>query len=161
MWEMKTVLIAAALLVAVTGFCIYQLNSDKKVGHPSEIKSESPCEKAYKKYYLNGGDCFNLMDEDFVGCNCTWLYGEKQCEKYMWYQLFKICCIVKFLIQNKTSRKKLDSKTDKTKKFDSKSDKKKKLLYKIMLFRKTFLFKILLLRKCFFYSKSCFLEKVF
>ena len=41
----KTVLLVAALLSAATGFCIYQVNSDKKVGQNSEIKSESPCEK--------------------------------------------------------------------------------------------------------------------
>ena len=45
MCEIETVLIVAALLLAATGFCIYQANSEKKVGHYSEIKSESPCEK--------------------------------------------------------------------------------------------------------------------
>ena len=49
MCEIKTVLIVAALLLATTGFCINQVNSGKKVGHHSEIKSESPCEKEYKK----------------------------------------------------------------------------------------------------------------
>ena len=43
MCEIKTVLIVAVLLLAVTGFCIYQVNP--KVGQRSEIKSESPCEK--------------------------------------------------------------------------------------------------------------------
>ena len=55
MCGIKTVLIVAALLIAVTGFFIYQVNS--KVGHYSEIKIESPCEKEYKKYCLNGGEC--------------------------------------------------------------------------------------------------------
>ena len=45
MCEIKTVLIVAVLLLAVTGFCIYQANSEKNVGHHSEIKTESPCEK--------------------------------------------------------------------------------------------------------------------
>ena len=49
MCEIKTVLIVAALLLAATGFCIYQLNSEKKVGHHSEIKSESPCEMYTEK----------------------------------------------------------------------------------------------------------------
>ena len=49
MCEIKIVLIVAALLIAAAGFCIYQLNSETKVGHHSEIKSESPCEKEYKK----------------------------------------------------------------------------------------------------------------
>ena len=56
MCEIKTVLIVAALLVAATCFCIYQVNSGKKVGHHSEIKIESPCEKEYKTYCLNGSD---------------------------------------------------------------------------------------------------------
>ena len=49
MYKIKTVLILAASLFAATGFCIYQVHSEKKVGHHSEIKSESPCEKEYKK----------------------------------------------------------------------------------------------------------------
>ena len=49
MCEIKTVLIIAVLLLAATGFCIYQVKSEKKVGQHSEIKSESPCEKEYKK----------------------------------------------------------------------------------------------------------------
>ena len=48
MCEIKTVFIVAALLLAATGFCIYQVNSEKKVGHHSEIKSESPCEMSTK-----------------------------------------------------------------------------------------------------------------
>ena len=45
MCEIKSVLIAAALPLAATGFCINQVNSDKKVGRQSEIRSESPCKK--------------------------------------------------------------------------------------------------------------------
>ena len=48
MCEIKTVLIVAALLLAATGFCIYQVNSEKKLGHHSQMKSESPCEKEYQ-----------------------------------------------------------------------------------------------------------------
>ena len=87
MCEMKTVLIVAVLLLAVTGFCIYQEkteNSEKKVEHHSEIKSEGPCEKEYKEYCMNGGECFYLVDEDIAACNCTWMYGGKRCEKYKW-----------------------------------------------------------------------------
>ena len=85
MCEIKTVLVVAALLLAATSFCIYQVKTEKKVGHHSEIKSESPCEEEYKNYCLNSGKCYCLNDEDIVGCNCTWLYGGKQCEKYMWW----------------------------------------------------------------------------
>ena len=54
------------------------------MGHHSEIKSESLCEKGYKKYCMNGGECFYLVDEDIAACNCTWMYGGKRYEKYMW-----------------------------------------------------------------------------
>ena len=46
----------------------------------SKIKSQGPCENEYRKYCLNGGDCYYLVDEDIVGCNCTWLFGGKRCE---------------------------------------------------------------------------------
>ena len=82
MFEKKTLLFVAALLLAA-GLCINQVNSERKVGHHSEIKSESPCTKEYKKYCLNSGQCYYLVDEDIVACNCTWLYGGKPCEKYM------------------------------------------------------------------------------
>ena len=78
-------LFVTALLLAATGFCIYQVNSEKKVGHYSGVKSESPCDKEYKKYCSNGGECYYLVDEDIVACNCTWLYGGKRCEKYLWW----------------------------------------------------------------------------
>ena len=57
MCETKTVLIVAVLLLAASGFCIYEVNSGKKVGHHNEIRSESPCEKEYKKSCLNSGEC--------------------------------------------------------------------------------------------------------
>ena len=79
----KTVLIVAVLLLAAAGFYTYQVNSGTKVGHPSEIKCESPCEKEYKNNCLNGCECYYPVDEDIVACNCIWLYGGKRCEKYM------------------------------------------------------------------------------
>ena len=69
MCEIKTVLIVAALLLAATGFCIHPVKP--KVGHHSEIKSESPCEKEYKRCCLNGGECVYVVDQDIVACNCT------------------------------------------------------------------------------------------
>ena len=48
MCEIKTVLIVAILLLAAAGFYTYQVNPN--VGQHGEIKSESPCEKEYKKY---------------------------------------------------------------------------------------------------------------
>ena len=85
MCDIKTVIIVAALLLATTGFCKYQANSEKKVGQHSEIKSEGPCENEYKKYCMNEGECYYLADDDNVGCNCTWMYGGKRCEKYIWW----------------------------------------------------------------------------
>ena len=84
MWEIISVIIVAALLLAVTGFLISLVNSEKKVGNHSEIKSESPCEKEYKKYCLNGGESSYLDDEDIVACNHKWLFEGKRCEKYIW-----------------------------------------------------------------------------
>ena len=56
MCETKAVLVSISilLLVAATGFCMYQVNA--KVGHYSEFKIEIPCEKENKKYCLNGGN---------------------------------------------------------------------------------------------------------
>ena len=85
MCEMKTVLIVAVFLLAAAGFYTHQVNSEMKVGQHSEIKSENPCEKGYKKYCLNGGDCYYVVYEVSVACNCTWLYGRKRCEKYIWW----------------------------------------------------------------------------
>ena len=92
MCEMKTVSIVAVLLLVAADFYTFQVKSETKVGQHSQIKSESPCEKeyiksespcekVYKKYCMNGGECYYLADEDIVGCNCTWMYGGKQCEK--------------------------------------------------------------------------------
>ena len=83
MCEIKTVLIVAASLLAATSFCIYQVNSGKKVGHHSKIEKESLCENEYKKYCLNGGECFYQVDDDIVSCDFTWLCGGNLCEKYM------------------------------------------------------------------------------
>ena len=91
----KTVIVATVLLLAA-GFCMYQVNSEKKKGHHSEIKSEPPCEKEYKKYYLNGGECYYLVYEDIIGCNCPWLYGENRCKKFIWWTQ------VKYSIRNLT-----------------------------------------------------------
>ena len=45
MCQIKTVLIAAVLLVAAAGFFTYKVNSEMKAEQHSEIKSEIPCEK--------------------------------------------------------------------------------------------------------------------
>ena len=85
MCEIKTVSIVAVLLLVAAGFYTYQVNSETKVGQHREIKSESPCGKEYKEYCMNGGECYYIVDEDFVACNCILLYGGKRCEKYMWW----------------------------------------------------------------------------
>ena len=65
MSEIKTSSTVTALLLAATGFCIYQV--DPKAGHHSKIKSESPCDKEYKKFCLNGGKCYYLVEGIFCG----------------------------------------------------------------------------------------------
>ena len=86
MCEIKAVVVSISIILPVAAsFCIYQAQTENKVGHHSKTKSQGPCENEYKKYCLNGGECYYLVDEDIVGCNCTWLYGGKRCEKYMWW----------------------------------------------------------------------------
>ena len=84
MFETNAVVLSISLILLVAAsFCIYQAQTEIKVEHHSKIKNQGPCENQYKKCCLNGGKCYYLVDEDNVGCNCTWLYGGKQCEKYM------------------------------------------------------------------------------
>ena len=85
MCQKKAVVVSLSIfLLVAASFCIYQAQTENKVGHHSEIKSESPCNKQYKKYCLNGGESYYLVDEDIVACNCTGLYGGKRCEKNLW-----------------------------------------------------------------------------
>ena len=84
MCETKSVGVSILLILLVAAsFCIYQAHTENKVGHHSKIKSQGSCENEYKKYCLNGGECYYLVEEDIVGCNRTWLNGGKRCEKYM------------------------------------------------------------------------------
>ena len=69
---------------------MYWINPEKKVGQYSEIKIQKPCENEYEKYCLNGGECYYLIDDDIVGCNCTWFYGGKRCEKYKWWTYVRL-----------------------------------------------------------------------
>ena len=86
MFETKAVVVSISLILLVAAsFCICPAQTENKVGHHSKIKSQSLRENEHKKYCLNGGKCYYLVDEDIVGCNCTWLYGGKRCEKYMWW----------------------------------------------------------------------------
>ena len=69
----KTILMSVCLtLLEKASFCMYWVHPEKKMGEYSEIKIQNPCENEYKKYCLNGGECFHLIDEDTVGRNCTW-----------------------------------------------------------------------------------------
>ena len=86
MCETKAVVASTSkILVVAASFCMYHAHTEIEVGRHSKIRSQGPCENEYEKYCSNGGKCFHLVDEDFVGCNCTWLYGRKRCEKYMWW----------------------------------------------------------------------------
>ena len=86
MCEMKTLLVSDGLISLVTAsFCMYSVYSEKNAGQYSEIKIQNPCENEYKKFCLSSGECYHLNDEDNLGCNCTWLYGGKRCEKNMWW----------------------------------------------------------------------------
>ena len=86
MCETKAVAVSISLILLVAAsFCVYQAHTENKVGHQSKIKSQGPCENEFKKYCLNGGECYYLVGEDIVGWNCIWLYGGKQGEKYIWW----------------------------------------------------------------------------
>ena len=82
MCETKAVVVSISIILLVAAsFCIYQAPTKNKVGHRRKIKSRIPCENEYKKYCLNDGKRCYLVDEEIVGCDCTWLYREKRCEK--------------------------------------------------------------------------------
>ena len=85
MCENKTILVSVCLMLLVTAsFCKYRVQPEKEVGQHSEIKVKSHCENEYKDYCLNGKFHY-LLEEDVLGCNCSWSYGGKRCKKYMWW----------------------------------------------------------------------------
>ena len=86
MWETKTVVVSISIVLRVAAnFCINQAHTETKVGHHGKIKSQGPFENEYKKYSLDGGKCYYLVEEDVVGCNSAEIYGRKRCEKYLWW----------------------------------------------------------------------------
>ena len=61
MCEKKAVVRSMSLILLVAAsFCIYQAHTENKVGHHSKIKSQGPSENEYKKYCLNGGECYAI-----------------------------------------------------------------------------------------------------
>ena len=90
MWETKTVLVLLSIiLLEAASFCICQVHAENKVGHYGEVKIQNACENEYKKYCFNGAECYYLVVEDFLGYNCSWLYGGKRFQKYMWWELVR------------------------------------------------------------------------
>ena len=87
MCDTKAVVILIAvvslILLVAASFSINQVQTENKVVQQIKIKNQVPCEKECKKYCLNGGECWYLVDEDIVGCNCTWFYGGERCKKNM------------------------------------------------------------------------------
>ena len=84
MWETKTTLsLLSVILLVAASFYIYQVHTEKKMGHRNENRSPSRCEEEYKTYSLNGGECFYLVDGDIVGYSFRWLNGVQCCENYM------------------------------------------------------------------------------
>ena len=79
MCETKAVVVSISKILLVASLRIYQAHTENKMGHHSKIKSQGLFENEYKKYCLNGGECLYLVDEDIVGCNCSWLSGGKRC----------------------------------------------------------------------------------
>ena len=84
MCEMKTILVSVCLILLVTpSFCMCWVSLETNVGQYSEIEIQNLCENEYKKYCLNGGECYYLNEDDIVDCNCTWFYRGKLCKKCM------------------------------------------------------------------------------
>ena len=53
MCETKAVVVSISLIsLQVASFCINQAHTENKVGQDSEIQSQDPCEKNYKKYFV-------------------------------------------------------------------------------------------------------------
>ena len=53
MCEIKAVVVAISIILLVAAsFCIYQAQTENKVGYHSKIKSQGTCENEYKKYCL-------------------------------------------------------------------------------------------------------------
>ena len=70
--ERKAVVVSISkILLAAASLCVYRAHAENKEQNHSEIKSQGPCKKEYKKYCANGGECYYLVDKDNVGCSCT------------------------------------------------------------------------------------------
>ena len=68
MCEAKAVpVLVSKIFLVEASFCIYQAHTENKVGHRSKIKLHGPCEYEYKKYCLNGGECYYLVEGGLVG----------------------------------------------------------------------------------------------
>ena len=109
MCESKSVLVSVCLILLVTAsFCKYWVYPQKKVRQYGGMKIQNLCENDYKKCCLNGGECYYLIDEDILGCNCTRFYGRKRCEKSMWWTEVRL---KKKFSQNRTRFKIFNSKS--------------------------------------------------
>ena len=87
MRETKAVVVSISkVFLVAASFSIYQAHTENKEGHHSDIKCQGLCEKEYKKNCLSGGEYLYLVDEDIVGCICTWIFETKLCEKCMCWE---------------------------------------------------------------------------
>ena len=85
MFQTKVVLVSLSIFLLVAAIiCIYEAHTEMKVEHHSEIKSQDLYKNEYKKSSSNCGECYYLVNEDDLGCKCTWLFGARRCEKYLW-----------------------------------------------------------------------------
>ena len=65
--ETNTFLVLQSIILLLgAGSCKYQVHAEKKLGHQSEIKSQSPSREEYKDYRLYG-ECYYLVDEYKLG----------------------------------------------------------------------------------------------
>ena len=107
---------------------LHILSPEKRAGHHSEIKRQSPCENEYKKYCSNGSECCHLVVEDIVGCTCKG-------------------CMEETVVKNTCGGDRLDTHNREDEKiFWSKSDETKNFQFKMMLFKKAQMKKLSFLR---------------
>ena len=72
MCETKANLVSQSIMLLIAaGCCLYQVLKEKKMGHHSERKIQSPCEQEREDSCLIG-EYYYLAVENVVGCNFSW-----------------------------------------------------------------------------------------
>ena len=85
MCEIKTILVSVCLIILVTAsFCLNCVHSEKKSGTTERTQSTKSLRRKYKDKCLNA-ECYYMLKEAIVGCNCSGLHKRERCEKKFWW----------------------------------------------------------------------------